>query len=86
MTTNFNLRGIEPKVMSQLKKEAGKKKTSVNSLILRMIENNLGYAYKLQRVIYDDLDHLAGTWTKQEAKQFQKDTEFFEKIDEEIWK
>ena len=86
MSINFNLRGIEPKVMSQLKIEASKKNTSVNALILRMIENNLGYAQQLHRVTYDDLDHLAGTWSKQDAKQFQKDTEFFEQIDEEIWK
>ena len=35
---------------------------------------------------YHDLDALAGGWSKEEAKAFQKNTQIFEKIDEDIWK
>lgn len=80
---NFNLRGISPEVMALLKREAKRLHTSVNELILKMIEQKLGFACK--RHIYHDLDHLAGTWSPAEGKAFKKDTQFFEKIDKELW-
>jgi hypothetical protein len=82
---NFNLRGIDPKIMTVLKQEAEKKHTSVNLLILTCIEQSLGYTHVINKPIYDDLDHLAGTWSKEELKAFEKDTQYFEKIDEDLW-
>jgi len=38
----------------------------------------------MQKPVWDDLDHLAGTWTKDEAKAFEKNTRFFEKIDRDL--
>lgn len=82
--SNFNLRGIPPELMLQLKKEALRLNTSVNLLILSMIEKNLGYTYK--RVTYHDLDHLAGTWSSNEEKQFKENIQPFEEVDDELWK
>lgn len=83
-TSNFNLRGIPPEVMILLKKEAKKLHTSVNTLVLKMIEKGLGFAYA--KTIHHDLDHLAGTWTSKEEKAFKKNTQSFEQIDKELWK
>ena len=33
-----------------------------------------------------DLDALAGGWSKEEVKTFQKNTQIFERIDEDVWK
>ncbi|MFP4179850.1 MAG: hypothetical protein ACLFSA_07320 [Spirochaetaceae bacterium] len=35
---------------------------------------------------YDDLDHLAGTWSEAEAREFEEYISPFEQIDEEMWK
>jgi len=35
---------------------------------------------------HHDLDALAGGWSKEEAKAFQKNTQIFERIDEDVWK
>jgi hypothetical protein len=35
---------------------------------------------------YDDLDHLAGTWSVKDAAEFERVTAVFEKVDEEMWK
>lgn len=35
---------------------------------------------------YNDLDHLAGTWTNKEAKIFMDSIEHFEQVDKELWK
>lgn len=82
-SSNFNLRGIPLEVMNKLKHEAKKMHTSVNQLILQMIEAGVGFTRK--KKVYHDLDHFAGTWSKEDVKIFQKNTGYFEKIDKEMW-
>ncbi len=81
--SNFNLRGIPSDIMDLLKRESKRLHTSVNSLILKMIENGLGFSKKA--TVFHDLDHLAGTWTTSEVDRFEENTRFFEKIDKDLW-
>ncbi len=76
-SSNFNLSGIPHEVMILLKKEAARKHTSVNTLILKMIEQGLTDG----KSVYHDLDHLAGTWSKVEGKAFKKNISHFEQIE-----
>ena len=80
---SFNLRGIPSDVMRLLKQEAKRLGTSVNVLILKMIERSLGVSY--EKTAFHDLDHLAGSWSNTEAKAFEANTKPFEKIDKELW-
>lgn len=82
--SNFNLRGISPEIMSLLKREAQRSHTSVNSLVLKMVERGLGFTHK--KLEYHDLDHLAGSWSTADEKMFKENTESFEQIDKELWK
>jgi len=82
---HFNLRNIAPDVMALLKKEASKQNLSVNSLILQSIEQHLGVSHKAKKTIYHDLDNLAGTWSENDKKAFDRNIKAFEKIDEELW-
>ena len=84
-TNNFNLRGISPETMATLKQEAEKEHTSVNSLILNLIENSMGLIHEVKRHQYHDLDKLAGTWSIKDANEFEKNIKDFEKIDKDIW-
>ncbi|MBS0634991.1 MAG: antitoxin [Verrucomicrobia bacterium] len=83
---NFNLRGVPSQVMALLKSEAKKCKVSVNSLILNLIEQGIGYSPKPKRVKHHDLDFLIGTWSAKESQEFDEQTKVFEKIDDELWK
>lgn len=83
---NFNLRSIEPEIMILLKREAKKKNLSVNALIRNYIESCLGINQEEIKTIHHDLDHLAGSWSSADAKIFEKNTKYFEQIDEELWK
>jgi hypothetical protein len=83
-TSNFNLRGIPSEIMILLKKEAKRRHTSVNALVLKMVERGLGFSY--EKPIYRDLDHLAGSWSATEEKVFKESTKSFEQIDKELWK
>jgi len=83
MTSNFNLRGIPSEVMTLLKREAEKLHVSVNTLILKTIEQRIGFSHKKQ--VYNDLDYLANTWSSTEEKAFKKNTRPFEQIDKDLW-
>jgi hypothetical protein len=83
---NIHLRGVEPALINQLKKQAAHQRTSVNTLILQLLNQSLGLTKDRQIKIYHELDKLAGTWKKQEAKSFLKNISDFEKIDEDLWK
>ena len=83
--SNFNLRNIAPDVMSLLKKEATKQKISINSLILLTIERGLGITHQTKKNVFHDLDHLAGTWSDKDKKNFDENTKSFEKVDKELW-
>jgi len=69
--------------MALLKREARRLHTSVNSLVLKMIERGLGVT--CEKTVYTDLDHLAGSWSSLDEKMFKENTQYFEQIDKELW-
>ncbi len=83
-TSNFNLRGISAEVMILLKREAKRMHTSVNTLVLKIIEGGLGFT--CDKLSHHDLDHLSGSWSAPEEKLFKENTQAFEQIDKEMWK
>lgn len=85
-TRNFNLRGLPPELLLALKQEAENQRISVNSLILKMIEQGIGHAHEYIRPKYRDLDKLAGTWSENDAHEFSSASAPFEAIDEDLWK
>ncbi len=87
MGLNIHVRGVEEKLMQKLKMTAFTQNVSINSLILDVLAQSMGFnTSRKKQEIHHELDTLSGTWTKQDAKQFLKNTEHFEKIDEDLWK
>lgn len=85
-TSNFNLRNIPDNVMGLLKKKSAKQKISTNSLILQIIEQSLGVIQQpTKKTVFHDLDHLAGTWNKQDEQEFNENIKLFGDIDEDLW-
>lgn len=84
-TSNFNLRNIPPHVMLLLKQKAIRQQTSVNSLILQIIQRDVGIDYPNKRLVFHDLDHLAGTWDENDKTIFDERTKAFQEIDKELW-
>lgn len=82
--SNFNLRNIPSELMLHLKQESKRLHVSVNSLLLKLIEQSLGFT--CEKFTHHDLDHLAGSWSKKEEEVFNKNTQAFEQIDQELWK
>lgn len=85
--TNLSIRGLDDKALAALKRRAAKEEASVNTLVVRLIEQGLGLRRTRTALTrHDDLDALAGSWRKQDADTFERATAPFAKIDAELWK
>jgi len=82
----MTIRGLDDLTTKTLKERAKKEGTSINTALLKLIKEELGLHKKKRTVVYDDLDHLAGTWSEKDFKEFLKKIEDFEKIDDKMWK
>ncbi len=84
---NLSIRGLDDKAVAALKRRAAKEDSSVNALVVRLIQQGLGQRrVKATLTRHDDLDSLAGTWRKQDASAFERATDSFSKVDPELWK
>ena len=83
----ITLRNLPPKVARLVQQRAKQKKTSVNKTVIELLEESVGGKTKKKaRVRYHDLDHLIGTWTKEEADAFDKLIAEQRTIVPDLWK
>lgn len=83
----MSIRGLDDKALSRLKRQAEREGSSLNSLVVRLLQDKMGASGKprlLQK--FDDLDELAGTWTSQQVRSFERDTAAFSEVDPALWK
>lgn len=84
---NLSIRGLDAKALAALKRRAVEEDSSVNAVVLRLVEQALGLRpSKPERARHDDLDALAGCWQKQDGANFDAATAGFSKIDADMWK
>ena len=79
----ITLRGIDPDLRAALDAEAARLGISLNALILQELRGSLGLAGSDR--LFHDLDHLAGTLSREDVEEFRAATQFFEQIDPELW-
>ena len=82
----ITLRNIPPELQDRLLEEASESHSSLNKTVLRLLEKATGTTpAKPSKARFHDLDHLAGTWTAEEAAQFEKALAEQRTIDPELW-
>jgi len=87
MQVELTIRNVDDKIVHGLKSEADSMGIDLNTFILSILKKELGLDTQFQQDnVYNDLDYLAGTWSKEETEDFLKSIEHFNKIDEELWK
>ncbi len=85
--TILTIRGLDDKALAALKRRAAAEDSSVNTLVVRLIEHGLGLRRTQPSLTrHDDLDALAGSWRKEDARAFERATAPFAKVDAELWK
>jgi hypothetical protein len=82
----MTLRGVDDAMAKTLKESAEKEGLSMNAFILRVLRNALKLGKKRRGEEHHDLDALAGTWSAEDAAEFQNLTAPFESVDEALWK
>ncbi|MBS3917290.1 MAG: toxin-antitoxin system HicB family antitoxin [Deltaproteobacteria bacterium] len=82
----ITIRGIEPGLDRVIKSRAKQNNLSVNQWILQALKKITGMGKEPVFKKHNDLDALAGGWSREEVKSFQKNTKIFERIDEDVWK
>jgi hypothetical protein len=82
----ITIRGVEPGLDRVIKARAKQENLSVNQWILQALKKITGLRKEQVFKKHHDLDGLAGGWSREELKSFQKNTQIFERIDEDVWK
>ena len=82
----ITIRGIEPGLDRVIKSRAKQNNLSVNQWILQALKKITGMGKEPVFKKYYDLDALAGGWSREELKSFRKNTQIFERIDEDVWR
>jgi hypothetical protein len=82
----ITVRGVDPDLDQAIKSRAEGDNISVNQWVLKILKKATGMEKEPLFKKHHDLDELAGGWTKEDAAAFQKNTQIFERIDEDVWK
>jgi hypothetical protein len=84
----ITIRGIPKEVEKVIKREAERKGLSLNRAFISVLERAATHKSpeKKKRVLYHDLDHLAGLWSREESAAFERNLRGQRKVDEELWK
>ena len=82
----MSIRGLDDQALARLKNQAEQEGSSLNSLVLRLLQGTGTDRQPGALQKFDDLDSLAGTWSKQEALAFERNTTAFSEVDAALWK
>jgi len=83
----LTIRGFDQELSDRIRELAEEEHLSLNQAALRLLRRGAGIGRRAERnVIGDSLDHLAGTWTTREEREFLKAIEPFEVIDRDFWR
>ena len=80
----ITLRQIPPAIEKRLRAMAGARGASLNTTIISVLARALGVPEGDEKA--RDLSDLAGTWSEQEAAEFDENVRAFEQIDEDLWR
>jgi hypothetical protein len=82
---NLSIRGVDDLAVDRLKTAARRQGQSLNAYLIDLINRDTGVGGGQARPRYDDLDHLAGTWSADDYDAFAAAKADFEHIDERLW-
>lgn len=85
----LTVRGFDDALIASLSQLAEREGISLSKAALKLMRKGAGLAEgdaKPRKPIGHALDHLAGTWTQEEADEFNAAVAVFETIDEDMWR
>ena len=84
----LTVRGFDDELAETIRRVAERDRTSLNKAALKLLRKGAGLAENRNRAdtVGSSLDHLIGSWSHDEAAEFDAALEDFETIDESIWR
>jgi len=82
----LTIRSIGSRLRAALEREAARRGQSLNKTVRVLLAERLGLAERGAPVEYDDLDELAGTWSKPEATRFDEALHAQRQVDPKLWR
>jgi hypothetical protein len=89
MAKQLTVRGLDARLERTLRAEAKRRGLSVNRTVLGLLNESTGLAEPPARNLtppFEDLDHLAGTWSVEDTEAFDRQLSSSRQIDEELWR
>jgi hypothetical protein len=86
--TQLTIRGFDKDLQDALRRLAESESISLNRAALELMRRGAGLGPNAQasQRIGHSLDHLMGTWSEDEEREFLEAIEPFGQIDEELWR
>jgi hypothetical protein len=81
----ISLRAIDDALFEKLKETAKERTTSVNKTIQDILREHLGLSQPKTFTEYHDLDHLFGTWSKEDSRVITDEVKRQRKVDKDLW-
>lgn len=83
----ITIRNLPPELGRLIRQKAKSERTSLNRAVISLLEEATGLGRQDRKeLVHDDLDALAGSWTKEEADEFDAFLREHRTIDPEMWK
>ena len=82
----LTLRSIGRDLRGALEREAARRGLSLNETVLALLGERLGLIASSARPEHDDLDQLAGTWSKSEAARFEEALRAQRPVHADLWR
>jgi len=84
--TTMSIRGLDEHLLAQLKQQAAQEGSSLNSLVLRILQGGGNSSPAPAPKKFDDLDAFAGGWNSDDAATFARATAPFTEVDAALWR
>jgi hypothetical protein len=81
----MSVRGLDDQALAQLKDRAQREGTSLNSLVLQLLQGTPKSNPSGGLKTFSDLDALAGTWGAEDVTTFERHTAAFAEVDAALW-
>ena len=81
----MSIRGLDDQALTRLKIQAKQEGSSLNGLVLRLLQGTGTSIQSSALKKFDDLNALAGTWSDEEGQDFARNTAAFAEVDAALW-
>lgn len=86
MNEPITISHLDDAIAEWIEEQASQRGIDRETIVVQLIHKGIDLEQKAQLPNYHDLDSLAGTWSEEDAAEFDRATASFRQVDEELWR